>query len=404
MQNRPQITRVVLENYKSIAFCDVKLGPLAILVGPNGAGKSNFLDALHFLSDAVNGSLEKGLQSRGGFANVVKRSVHEDARVGFRVEFITAAGVSGYYSLRVGRGTGSDYAVEREKCRIGIGRGPSTEFDEGLSNPDCFEQTPSIYPSHRHLQLPRLSATSPPSSPDSLTYQSASSVFSNCEFYNFSAKDFRHPVPTSGLERVLLGDGTNLFNVLHRISQQDSILFDRIVQYLRVIFPALTSVEPKEIGDHLTLQFHEQNGAFYPTQVSDGTLRALAVLVALFQPAGHVSLVGLEEPEAALHPAAAGVLFDALREASASVQVMATTHSADLLDKKEIDTNSILSVEQEHGVTRIGHVDHTGRQALKEQLYTAGELMRLNYLRPESSQLPENSDMESVLFGDPVTA
>jgi hypothetical protein len=33
MTGRPLITRVVLENYKSIAYCDVKLGPLSILVG-----------------------------------------------------------------------------------------------------------------------------------------------------------------------------------------------------------------------------------------------------------------------------------------------------------------------------------------------------------------------------------
>jgi AAA15 family ATPase/GTPase len=38
-------TRVKVKNYKSIAACDVALGPLTFLVGPNGAGKSNFLDA-----------------------------------------------------------------------------------------------------------------------------------------------------------------------------------------------------------------------------------------------------------------------------------------------------------------------------------------------------------------------
>ena len=33
------LTRVTLENYKSIRACDVRLGPLMFLVGPNGAGK-----------------------------------------------------------------------------------------------------------------------------------------------------------------------------------------------------------------------------------------------------------------------------------------------------------------------------------------------------------------------------
>jgi hypothetical protein len=93
-----------------------------------------------------------------------------------------------------------------------------------------------------------------------------------------------------------------------------------------------------------------------------------------------------------------------MREASASVQVIATTHSADLLDKKEIDTDAILSVELVDGTTRIGHLDHTGRQALKQELYTPGELMRMNYLRPEPSKIPDDSEIESVLFEGLVPA
>jgi predicted ATP-dependent endonuclease of OLD family len=61
--------------------------------------------------------------------------------------------------------------------------------------------------------------------------------------------------------------------------------------------------------------------------------------VALFQNAGsdaHVSVIGIEEPEAGLHPAATAVLLDALREASESVQVVVTSNSADLLDNPEI--------------------------------------------------------------------
>lgn len=48
---------------------------------------------------------------------------------------------------------------------------------------------------------------------------------------------------------------------------------------------------------------------FGPEAVSDGTIRAAGVLAALFQVPvadGRVALVGIEEPEIALHPAAAG--------------------------------------------------------------------------------------------------
>jgi predicted ATPase len=185
------------------------------------------------------------------------------------------------------------------------------------------------------------------------------------------------------------------------ISRTSAATFDRITQYLKSIYPALKSIESIETGGYRSLQFYESNAVFHPLQISDGTLRSLAVLVALFQRgagAENVSVIGFEEPETALHPAAAGVLFDAMREASASVQVIATTHSADLLDKQEIDTDSILAVELDGGRTRIGHLDDTGRQALKQQLYTPGELMRMNYLRPASAKMPDDSDIESVLF------
>ena len=62
----PFITRVVVENYKSIAACDVRLGPLTVLVGLNGSGKSTFLDALRVVRDVCNSSLTTAVQARGG--------------------------------------------------------------------------------------------------------------------------------------------------------------------------------------------------------------------------------------------------------------------------------------------------------------------------------------------------
>ena len=61
--DRGLVTRVAIRNYKSIAACDVRPGPLSFLVGPNGSGKSNFLDALRFVADALRGSLGDALLS-----------------------------------------------------------------------------------------------------------------------------------------------------------------------------------------------------------------------------------------------------------------------------------------------------------------------------------------------------
>ena len=74
MSDSTFLTRVVLENYKSIKHCDVQMRPLMFLVGPNGAGKSNFLDALRFVSDALNTSLEHAIRQRGDIDQVRRRS------------------------------------------------------------------------------------------------------------------------------------------------------------------------------------------------------------------------------------------------------------------------------------------------------------------------------------------
>jgi len=78
------ITRVAIENYKSIARCDVSLGPLTYLVGRNGAGKTNFLDALGFMADSLRSSLESSIRSHG---YIYRRRGGVFPPLGIRVEF-----------------------------------------------------------------------------------------------------------------------------------------------------------------------------------------------------------------------------------------------------------------------------------------------------------------------------
>jgi predicted ATPase len=69
----PWISRVRLTEYKSIASCDVSLGPLTVLIGPNGTGKSNFLDALSFVADALATTPAQAIETRGGLSEILRR-------------------------------------------------------------------------------------------------------------------------------------------------------------------------------------------------------------------------------------------------------------------------------------------------------------------------------------------
>src|SRR3954452_1553479 len=92
------LTRVVLENYKSIAHCDVRLGPLNYLVGANGAGKSNFLDALRFVSDSLKHSVGHALRSRGGGGSICYAPHKQQGFFRIHLEFLGQDGATGHYT------------------------------------------------------------------------------------------------------------------------------------------------------------------------------------------------------------------------------------------------------------------------------------------------------------------
>ena len=125
----------------------------------------------------------------------------------------------------------------------------------------------------------------------------------------------------------------------------------------------------------------EAANVFDADQLSDGTLRALAVLVALRQGRlggkSSTSLVGIEEPENNVHPAAARILLAAMESATHDTQILATTHSTAMLDTDDIDVNSLLAVAADNGVTVIAPIDAVGQSVLKDRLFTAGELLQL---------------------------
>src|SRR5882724_8622037 len=62
----PFLRRVRIRGYKSIAFCDVTLEPLTILVGRNASGKSNFVDALAFLRDLLKLGATEAVKRHSG--------------------------------------------------------------------------------------------------------------------------------------------------------------------------------------------------------------------------------------------------------------------------------------------------------------------------------------------------
>jgi predicted ATPase len=392
----PFISRVRLKNYKSIAECDVRLGPLTILVGPNGTGKSNFLDALAFLARALETTPTQAVEERGGLSEILRR-VPEPAdsfsiEVTVKVPWEPSAHVPGdvTYEFEIGPSSRSgpdSLEVLREHCLLRNEVGTS-EFYAERGNVDI--DSPGLADG-AIIGPARLFLSSSGTPPFATLYEGLHRM----RFYSFNIETMRTPQRSS--PRANLGrDGEHIGDVLTELAADRPGYKSRIDAYIRAIVQDAIAIEPYSAGGYVTVGL--KTGAdgevfsFGPESISDGTIRAAAVLAALFQSAtldGRLPLVGIEEPEVALHPAAAGALFDALTEASAHVQVLATSQSADLLDRDDLDVSIIRPVTMRDGLTVIGEVDDASREITGKKLFTLGELMRGNQLAPQPA-LPDD--------------
>ena len=412
------IRRVSLRNFKSIRRCDVELHPLSILVGPNASGKSNFLDALRFVKDALDAG-----DRPGALGQVPPRNRTMPRREAVVVELAfdmvptgrTVGSPLGHGTYRLALNAAGartpDMTVAEEACEIVGADGESVvhlAVHAGMATVWLGSAT---------------AATEVPVAADRLFLATANQpdlaelrgLLARAEFYEIDPTAIvtpkgceydAHVAPeiAGGRSSAAVGEppynaassrlrpsGDNLTRVLGRMIVERPAQKDRLERYLTAIAPAVEHVTVEGVGADQTLLFlqrlspRRKRYGFFAADTSRGTLGALGVLTALFQPvAGDASatIVGIEEPEMALHPAAAGVLFDAITEASESRQVIITTHSADLLDNANLDTDSVLAVAMEDGATVIGPVDAASRQIVRDGLYSLGQLMREGQIEP----------------------
>jgi predicted ATPase len=395
------IRRVVLRNYKSIAACAVVLRPLTFLVGPNGSGKSNFLDALRLVADALRTSLDHALRERGGIKEVRRRSGGHPTHFGIRLEFALPDGTEGRYSFKVGAREGGGYDVQTEECVLRHPSALRTESSYKVHKGEVLQASAPVYPPASSDRLYLVNASGLPE------FRPAFEALSRMGFYNLNPSVIRDLQPPDAGE-ILARDGSNIASVLANLADASPGTKQRIEEYLAKVVPGVLGVDQKNIGPKETLEFRQEIAGskdpwrFHAANMSDGTLRSLGILVALFQLQNgkqpSVPFVGIEEPEMALHPAAAGVLLDCLSDASGTRQILITSHSPDLLNDPSIDTEAILSVVSDRGVTQIGPIGEGERSALRDRLYTAGELLRLNQLAPDLERIRDTPVSQLRLF------
>ncbi len=381
-QMEPTIRQLVLKRFRSIPSERITFDNPTIFVGRNGSGKSNLVSAFSFLAEAMASPLQAVFDKAGGISTVRNRTSGQSypPNLGLRVDFGRMNGktASGFYAFEVKALPNYGFSVVREQCSIGNGSSRAW-FDrvENQFRSNVEGLKPALDPAA--LGLPVIGGEE--------RFSPVLRALAGMRVYSIEPGKLRDmQEPDSGVS--LKSDGANVTSVLKEIERQSPEDFVRISEILATIVPNTKRVQVQKHGKNLALQFTQEWGEGKPKRLnfegfsmSDGTLRAIGLLAAVFQ-RPRPSLIAVEEPEATIHPGALESVLDLLLHASKHMQVVVTTHSPDLLDAKWIADRHLRLVEWAEGATRVAAVSDANRRALQDHLMGAGELLRANALEP----------------------
>ena len=389
----PIIRKLVVYRFRSFEKDVVKFDNPTFLVGQNGSGKSNFADAFAFLAEAMSSPLQAVLEHRGGFPAVGHRSSARgrpsNLGLAITIDNLDSNTVLADYAFELRALKGSyGFEVVRERCVLERTCGKVDQFDRHLLSKEpkmsrlTLGDDSDLDMDHSALALPIVGGDA--------RFKSISSFLSEMRICRIEPTALRSMQdPDGGLR--LHSDGSNAASVLREIQRESPDDWELIHEILESIVPGTIGVQPKKHGNKLTLEFKQDWAKVEPVKfeafnMSDGTLRILGLLAAIYQPQ-KPSLLIIEEPEATMHPGALGSILDVLRHAARFMQIVVTTHSPDVLDADWIEDRHLRIATWYKGVTRINTTSQATRQALCDHLMGAGELLKSNALTPTSEGL-----------------
>lgn len=178
---------------------------------------------------------------------------------------------------------------------------------------------------------------------------------------------------------VLHSNASNLAAFLMRMAKLHPQHYTQIEETVRQVAPFFGAFVLREIGAGQTQLLWKDRYSdllYYPTQLSDGTLRYICLAAFLLQP-NPASTIIIDEPELGLHPYALKLLASLLHETAGRTQLIVSTQASLLLD--ELTPEQVVVVNHHEGESRFERLDPAKlREWLKE--YTLGQLWEKNEL------------------------
>ena len=336
--DRLKLTNIHLNGFKSIDSegQDIPLGDTTILLGANGAGKSNLLSFFKMLNYMTTGALQVYIGKSGFADSLLYYGSKKTSRLQADITFTSL--------------------TDRDNYRFTLSHASSDTLiftDETIVWQDIDNPTPytiQLEPGAKESGLDKFYKEK-----NSKTAKVILELLKRCRVFQFHDTSSEAKIRNSGYindDGYLRSDGGNLAAFLYSMKQQEEgeKYYQRILRYIRMALPQFQDfvLEPSRRNEnYILLNWKEKDSEylFGPHQISDGSLRFMALATLLLQPQKTLpNVIILDEPELGLHPAAVSLLTGMTKAASLHSQILLATQSTRFID--DFEASDIVIVER----------------------------------------------------------
>jgi predicted ATPase len=374
-----KLKSITLSGYKSInqEGATISFGDITVLLGANGVGKSNLVSFFSMLNYTMSGALQNFMAERGFADSFLNYGSKNTRQIQAKIEFSDNQ-ASDHYSFTLTQASGDIMIFTDEQI---IYKKTNTQ------NPYNINLNPGVRESDL-LQYANRAETKPT---DKRTAGFVLGLLRKCRVYHFHDTSLNTRIKNQAYiedNQYLNHDAGNLAAFLYRLKETPNSTkhYERIVRYVQKAMPQFGNFDlnPNAINaKYITLNWREKGNTDYlfgPHQISDGSLRFMALATLLLQPEDLLpKVMVLDEPELGLHPSAIGYLAGMVKAASKHCQVVIATQSQRLVDEFEVE--NIVVVER-NKITNNTEFKRKTAEELGDWLdgYSLGELWEKNVI------------------------
>ena len=338
-----RLNSIVLKGYKSINNEGQTIpinDDVTVMIGANGVGKSNIVSFFQLLNYAMSGSLQTYI-GENGFADAFlyygsKTTDCIKAKLQFSDD-----DSQNEYSFRLAYAAGDSMIFTEETIsflKTGYNKPFTLTLDAGKKESQLYEAQKGT---HKE------------------TVKVFIKLLKDCRYFQFHDTTKDSKIRKNGYlgdNKFLRSNAGNLAAFLYGIKHQEGgeRYYNRIVRYIRQVMPQFGDfiMEPSVVNkEYISLDWRGKDSDFIfsVNQISDGTLRFMALATLLLQPPQTMpSIIVIDEPELGLHPKAISILAGLIKKAAQDAQVVLATQSPNLLDEFSADNVVVIERDEQH--------------------------------------------------------